>query len=106
MNDITDAPLHEQHRLSRDLRVLADDADALLRHAVEDAGQECAEALGRLEQSVARAKAWLNSADKAACDRMRQAGAAADDYVHEKPWRSIFAAAGVGLLAGVLLTRR
>jgi ElaB/YqjD/DUF883 family membrane-anchored ribosome-binding protein len=31
---------------------------------------------------------------------------ATDDYVHENPWSSIGAAAGVGLLVGMLIARR
>lgn len=106
MNDVTQAPSQEQRRFSRDLRILADDAEALLRHAVQDTSQEYAEARGRLERSVARAKAQLDCADHAVRARARQAGAAMDDYVHQKPWPSLLAAAGLGFLAGAMLTRR
>jgi ElaB/YqjD/DUF883 family membrane-anchored ribosome-binding protein len=37
---------------------------------------------------------------------IRQAGHAADDFVHEKPWVSIGVAAGVGLIIGLLIGRR
>jgi len=106
LNDVTETPLQEQHRLSRDLRALAHDAEVLLRHAADDAGEGYAEARARLEESVARAKGRLECADTALRGRVREAGTAVDHYVHEKPWRSICTAAGAGLLAGVLLMRR
>jgi ElaB/YqjD/DUF883 family membrane-anchored ribosome-binding protein len=31
---------------------------------------------------------------------------ATDDYVHEHPWRAVGAAAGVGLIIGLLISRR
>ena len=34
------------------------------------------------------------------------AGHAADDYVHEHPWKAIGAAAGVGMIIGLLIGRR
>ena len=36
----------------------------------------------------------------------RAAGRAADDYVHDNPWRSIGIAAGFGLVVGLLIGRR
>jgi ElaB/YqjD/DUF883 family membrane-anchored ribosome-binding protein len=38
--------------------------------------------------------------------RGRQAAAATDDYVHANPWPVIGAAAGIGVLLGILLSRR
>ena len=36
----------------------------------------------------------------------KEVAASANDYVKENPWRAIAAAAGVGLLAGVILGRK
>ena len=106
MNDTTEIPTAPQYRLTSDLRTLADDAEALLRHAVQDAGEGYAGARARLEQSVARAKEQLAGADQAVRSRVRETGGAVDEYVHENPWRAICVGAGVGLLAGLLLARR
>ncbi len=38
--------------------------------------------------------------------RARAAGHAADDYVHDHPWKAIGAAAGVGMILGLLIGRR
>jgi ElaB/YqjD/DUF883 family membrane-anchored ribosome-binding protein len=38
--------------------------------------------------------------------RAKAAGHAADDYVHENPWRAIGVAAGIGVIIGLLIGRR
>lgn len=107
MNDATqELSPTPQARLARDLRVLADDAEALLRHAVQDAGQGYADARTRLERSLAHTRERLAAADSAARSHAHQAGDAVDRYVHENPWRAICLGAGAGLLAGLLVMRR
>jgi len=106
MNDITSNLHAGQERLARDLRTVVDDAEALLRHAVRDAGQGYADARARLEQSLVSAREELATLEHAVADKLRQAGHATDAYVHEKPWQAIGVGAGVGLLVGLLLGRR
>lgn len=96
----------DSSRLARDLRALVDDADALLKHAVRDAGAGYGEARSRLEERVAAARTQLAAAERAAVDGVKQAGRAADNYVHDNPWPAIGASAGVGLLLGLLIGRR
>jgi ElaB/YqjD/DUF883 family membrane-anchored ribosome-binding protein len=95
-----------QQRLARDLRTIVDDAEALLKHAVRDAGGEYASARERLESSMHAARERLVALEKSALDGIGEAGRAADTYVREHPWSAIGAGAGVGLLVGLLLGRR
>ena len=106
MNDASETPAAEQLRLARDLRALVDDAEALLRHAVQDAGQGYAAARARLEESLARAKARLDATERAVRGQVRQKGAAVNDYVHQNPWPAIGAGAAAGALVALLLARR
>jgi ElaB/YqjD/DUF883 family membrane-anchored ribosome-binding protein len=41
-----------------------------------------------------------------AVDRARDAARATDDYVHDNPWQAVGAAAAVGFVVGMLMTRR
>jgi ElaB/YqjD/DUF883 family membrane-anchored ribosome-binding protein len=95
-----------QERLARDLRAVVDDAEALLQHAVRDAGAGYAEARTKLEKSLAQTRSQLSQTEKATLDGIQQAGRAANGYVHENPWPAIGAGAGVGLLVGLLLARQ
>jgi ElaB/YqjD/DUF883 family membrane-anchored ribosome-binding protein len=106
MDTASKSPAGDPDRLARDLRALVDDADALLKHAVRDAGAGYGEARARLEQRLAAARSQLSSFEQAAVDSVKQAGRAADDYVRENPWPVIGASAGVGLLLGLLIGRR
>ncbi len=82
MNEIS--AVHRE-KLMSDLRTVIADAEEVLLHQARIR-------LGELQDTaVARAKA---------------AGHAADDYVHENPWRAIGVAAGIGVIIGLLIGRR
>ena len=53
-----------------------------------------------------QAKADLVHLQEAAVAKAKAAGHATDEFVHENPWRSIGIAAGVGLVMGLLISRR
>ena len=89
-----------------DLRLVVADAEELLRTTAGQAGEGAAELRAKVQASLARARDSLAQAQDAAIAKARAAGRAADDYVHENPWRSIGVAAGFGLLVGLLIGRR
>ena len=95
-----------KERLARDLRVVVDDAEQLMRLTVKDAGQTYEEARTRLQQSLQTAKANLVKAEEAIALRAKEAARATDDYVRQHPWESIGVGAGIGFLIGLLLSRR
>ncbi len=103
MNDVTAA---QTDKLMADLRLVVSDAEELLRSTAGQAGEGAAELRDRVQASLARARAGLADAQDAAITRAKAAGRAADDYVHDNPWRSIGVAAGFGLLVGLLIGRR
>jgi ElaB/YqjD/DUF883 family membrane-anchored ribosome-binding protein len=106
MNDMPDNLQSGQERLVRDLRAVVDDAELLLRLAVKDAGQTYEDARGRLQQSLQTAKASLVSAEEAVTERATRAARATDDYMRTHPWETIGIGAGIGLLIGLLMSRR
>jgi ElaB/YqjD/DUF883 family membrane-anchored ribosome-binding protein len=104
--DATTTYTADQERLARDLRAVVDDAEALLQHAVRDAGAGYSDARTRLEKRLSHTREQLAALEKASMKRVGDAGRAADGYVHENPWPAIGAGAGIGLLLGLLLGRR
>jgi len=86
-------------KLMADLRVVIGDAEALLKATAGQAGAKVDEARARAQESVRAARA-----------RLEQAGAAGmheiDAQVRANPWAAVGIAAGVGLVIGVLLSRR
>ncbi len=103
MNDLTTA---QTDKLMADLRLVVADAEELLRTTAGQAGEGAAELRAKVQASLARARDSLVQAQDAAITRAKAAGRAADDYVHDNPWRSIGIAAGFGLLVGLLIGRR
>ena len=103
MNDMTVA---QKDKLMADLRVVISDAEELLRLGAEQTGASANEWRARVEDRLSRAKLKLADLQESAVAKARAAGHAADDYVHEHPWKAIGAAAGIGLIVGLLIGRR
>lgn len=93
-------------KLVQDLKVVVADAEELLRATASQAGERAAAARARIEQSLERAKVKLSELETAVVDRTRQVAHATDEYVHEHPWTAVSVAAGIGLLIGLLISRR
>ncbi len=103
MNDMTTA---QTDKLLADLRLVVVDAEELLRTTAGQAGEGAAELRAKVQASITRARDGLAQAQEVALAKAKAAGRAADDYVHDNPWRSIGIAAGVGLVVGLLIGRR
>ncbi len=71
--------------LIEEFKTLVADAEALIKATAKDKLADLQEDL--LEKGKAATKA-------------------ADEYVHENPWKSVGIAAGVGLIIGLLMSRR
>jgi len=101
MNDIV-----SKEKLVADLKVVVADTEELLRATAGQAGEKVAEMRGRIQDHLATAKASLIEAQAAVVDQAKLVGRAADDYVHDNPWRSVGVAAGIGFIVGLLIGRR
>lgn len=103
MTEMTQA---RKDRLMSDLRVVVADAEELLRLTVDQTGHEAAQLRSRIADRIQQAKADLVSLQQVVVDKAQAAGHVADQYVHDNPWRVVGAAAGVGLIVGLLIGRR
>ena len=90
----------------QDMRVVISDAEELLRATASQAGEKIGVARERIQDSLHQAKVKLAEAEALVRERATQAARYTDEYVHENPWRAIGAAAGIGLLLGLLISRR
>jgi ElaB/YqjD/DUF883 family membrane-anchored ribosome-binding protein len=93
-------------KLVQDMRVVIADAEDLLRATANQAGEKIAVARERIQDSLHQAKVKLAEAEALVRERAAQAAHYTDEYVHENPWRAIGAAAAIGLLLGLLISRR
>ena len=96
----------DRDRLVQDMRTVISDAESLLRATANQAGDKIAVARERIQDSLHQAKVKLAEAEAMVTERARQAARYTDEYVHENPWRAIGVAAGIGLVLGLLMSRR
>lgn len=93
-------------KLMADLRVVIADAEELLKLTAGQAGDKVADLRERMQARMAKAKEELAHLQEAAVGQAREAAKATDHFVHERPWTAVGIAAGVGLIAGLLIGRR
>ena len=103
MTDMTEV---SKEKLIADVKLVIADSEELLRATAGKAGDKIADIRARAADRIAAAKIKLAEAEAAVVDRAKQMGRAADDYVHDNPWRSVGIAAGIGFIAGLLIGRR
>lgn len=83
------------NRMMDELRAALADAEELLRVTAGEAGPKIQEARRRAEESLRSVK-----------ERIEGAGVDLDAKVRENPWAAVGIAAGIGLIAGILLSRK
>ena len=93
-------------KLVQGFRAVVADAEELLKATANQAGEKVAIARERIQDSLHAAKVKLAEAEDVIVLRSRQAARATDDFVRENPWQAVGAAAGVGLVIGLLIGRR
>ena len=93
-------------KLVQDLKIVISDAEDLLRATASSAGEKVSAAREKVQDSLQRAKVKLAEAEDIIIDRSKQAARVTDEYVHEHPWRAVGVAAGIGIIIGMLISRR
>jgi ElaB/YqjD/DUF883 family membrane-anchored ribosome-binding protein len=93
-------------KLAADLRVVIADAEELLRATANQAGEKVAAARVRIQDSMDAAKVRLSELSNAGVEQARAAARATDDFVHDRPWTAVGVGAAVGVILGMLMSRR
>jgi len=93
-------------KLMQDLRLVVEDAEALLKATAGEADEKIAQARQRAEESLRQARRRLQEMGEDVEAQVRDSARAADEYVHDNPWQSIGVAAGIAFLLGYLIGRR
>jgi ElaB/YqjD/DUF883 family membrane-anchored ribosome-binding protein len=103
MSELTSA---HKDKLMTDLKQVMTDAEALLAATSDDASASMSQLRARVSDTLLKAKDGLIEAQDAMVGKAKAAAKATDHYVHENPWQAVGIAAGVGLLLGMLISRR
>ena len=95
-----------RERLVDEMSAVLSEAEEMLKRAATETGDKARDLRSQVETNLLRAKLKLQEYEGEAIDHAKAAARFTDDYVHDNPWRSIGIAAAVGLLLGLLMTRR
>jgi ElaB/YqjD/DUF883 family membrane-anchored ribosome-binding protein len=93
-------------RVSAHLRTLSDEAEALLKATARAGDEKVDAARERLQGELAHLRTRLSELESAAAARLKNAAHQTDATVHAHPYAAMGTAAAIGLLLGVLLSRR
>ena len=94
------------HKLIAEVKGLAADTEELIEQLADRSEAGVAEARDRARDAASRVRGTVEALARAGGARARALGERGSAYVHENPWRTLAAIAVLGVIAGVLLSRR
>ncbi len=106
MPKIRTTALDGKEKLVADLQRVIADAEELMQATAHQTEGKVVELRDRNNDNLREARHKLADAEEAIKEKTLEMARATDDYVHEHPWNAIGAAAGLGLVVGLLISRR
>lgn len=106
MNDTVQDTAASKQKLVQDLQRVITDAEELLQATAGQTESKVVEMRERIRQNLVAARHKLHDIEDTVRAKTKEVARATDDYVHDHPWKAIGAAAGVGLIIGLLIGRR
>ena len=79
---------------------------AELNSSADKSKEEVSKLRSKAEQALKESRYRLGETGDALAKQTREAAARADEYVRDNPWTGVGIGAAVGVVLGVLLTRR
>ncbi|WP_414691155.1 DUF883 family protein [Noviherbaspirillum sp.] len=89
-----------------DMKTLVKDAQELFREASHTTGEKAEELRARGLVMLDTAMEKAQEVQAAAIEKGKAAAHTTDEFVHDHPWKAVGIAAGVGLIVGMLISRR
>ncbi|TBU74669.1 DUF883 domain-containing protein [Pseudomonas daroniae] len=95
-----------KEELLEEFQALVRDTETLLQHSASLVGDQAEELRAQIRDSLGRARSTLKNTEESVVLRGKAAVGATEDYVQTHPWQTIGIAAGIGILIGMLISRR
>lgn len=93
-------------KLKENMQTVIADAEELLKATAGQTGERIEKVRTQVEKSLREARWRLTDAKDAVEKNVRKAAGSVDEQVHEHPYATAGIAAGIGLLIGLLISRR
>ncbi|MDN3987233.1 DUF883 family protein [Zwartia vadi] len=95
-----------QEKLLEGMKAALDEAEGFLREAASASGDQAQALRAKAVESLQATREALHDTKVSVLRESRRVAREADEYVHDNPWQAIAAAGVIGLLIGVLISRR
>ncbi|MEQ2024443.1 YqjD family protein [Xenorhabdus szentirmaii] len=92
--------------LRAELQSLADTLEEVLNDATDKPKAELEKLRSKAEKTLKNARTVLNDSSDRLIDQTKEIAGHADNYVRENPWTGVGIGAAIGVVLGVLLSRR
>ncbi|WP_161867667.1 MULTISPECIES: YqjD family protein [Pseudomonas] len=89
-----------------EFQALVSDTEKLLQHSASLAGEQAEALRDDIRSSLSRARETLHDAEASLRQQGKVAVDATEEYVHKHPWQAVGLAAAVGLVFGLMMSRR
>ena len=106
MNDTVSETQASKEKLVHDLQRVIADAEELLHATAGQTESKVVELRERIRGNLMDARHKLGDIEDAVKGKTKKVVRATDDYVHDHPWLAIGSALSVGLVVGMLISRR
>ena len=93
-------------KLIEDFKAVIQDTEDLIKATASQTGDKVAAVRARAEENLREARRKLDAIENDVIARGKAAAKATDQLVHEKPWQSVAIASAVGIMLGMLISRR
>ncbi|HEX7636011.1 MAG TPA: DUF883 family protein [Noviherbaspirillum sp.] len=89
-----------------DMKTLVKDAQELFREATAATGEKAEELRNKGLVMLEAAMEKAHEIQTVAVEKGKQAAQTTDEFVHEHPWKAVAISAGIGLVIGMLISRK
>jgi ElaB/YqjD/DUF883 family membrane-anchored ribosome-binding protein len=97
---------NQNDQLLNDLQAVIKDAESMLENATLPTSDDFKSARERFERTIKNAKNEIIRIEKLVLNKTKEAAHATDNYVKENPWQAVGLGAAVGLVIGLLISRK
>ncbi len=106
MTKVKQTTLDARDTLVEDFKKVIHNTEELIKATANQTGEKVDEVRERAEENLRAARQKLGEIEDTILDRTKAAAKATDQLVHAKPWQSITIATAVGVMLGMLISRR
>ena len=111
MNASKTTSAHQESKLNSvqlidDFKALMADAEALITATAHHEDGPLSIIRSKMLDTLNNARERLSSVEDVLTEKAKVVAEGADEFVHRNPWEAIGAAAGLGLLIGLFISRR